>query len=198
MITYGFFLVKISHRFSLVNRRYGIKMTLSLVGRFMCPQLYSKKSNTEKMQNLSWKSNFVYGLILTAFFLFYLSAALEVHEKLATKSRNKLHPCPLCQKQVFNIPRHLRSVRHGLSLSESNSWKVKYRSKINFDQTFRRETKGTDKRPFLGCPLCKKKVTRIDKHLKKIHGLIGNDYLSARALAKVVRLNSDISKTSKT
>ena len=81
-------------------------------------------------------------------------------------NRHKRRECPVCKTEVFNIPRHLQQ-KHNLPKEQARNWKQTYTNEIDWE-TFRRGSAGK-KRAFRQCPLCQKHVTRLDKHMKKIH-----------------------------
>lgn len=75
-------------------------------------------------------------------------------------------PCPMCDKLVVWVRRHLRNVHHA-SDRKTKNWSQ------NKDDRHRWRKGAKDHRPRKECPFagCNLKVTRLDKHLSKFHQL---------------------------
>ncbi|CAH1778890.1 unnamed protein product, partial [Owenia fusiformis] len=71
----------------------------------------------------------------------------------ASSKTRKKKQCPFCDCYVQNVPRHVREVH-----------KRAYEHSRATDLIYRRGGK-KDVRPIKTCPSCKKRTTRLDKHL---------------------------------
>ena len=110
---------------------------------------------------------------------------METAKNVKVSYRRKKRQCPLCQKCVTSLPRHLRNL-HDMTWEETLSFRGYFQG--DPEEKRRRSTnmKSSYKRPFCICLLCGCCVTRMDKHLQNVHSLkSGTDkYNSARKAAK--------------
>lgn len=106
------------------------------------------------------------------------------------KKNRRRHECPVedCPAEVVDLRRHLRQC-HG---AEFPDWKInqlvgrKDKSRPAVEAAV--EDQNDDQTPSSkrGCPICKRPFKRVDKHLKKVHHLQGDEYKSSLKRAKTL------------
>jgi len=100
----------------------------------------------------------------------------------------KQEQCPLCEKMVCNVVRHLMTKSHNLSKEEAKQWKTFF---MNKPSSSRRSRFPKDCRSFIRCSICGRTATKIEKHLKNYHKLTPLDIDYEDALSASIVFKDD-------